>query len=181
MKRSKLLAGAIALLPAAGLLAITQLANAHYPDIEATAVCVNTEAKITIKVTSWQTDENARRENANISVSWDGVPVASGSFTPANTYTFTVAVMAPADGAAHAIVATAVTAFGPNGEFGSAGATREATITLPKSCAPATTTPPPTTVAPTTTVPRVVTEVLGTTVTRADVATPVDVLPKFAG
>ena len=176
MKRSKLLVGAIALLPAAGLLAITQLADAHYPDIEATAVCVDAQAKITIKVTSWQTDENARRQNANISVSWDGVPVASGSFTPANTYTFTVAVMAPADGAAHAIVATAVTAFGPNGEFGSAGAAREATVTLPKSCAP-----PPTTVAPTTTVQRVVTEVLNTTVTRADVATPVDVLPRFAG
>lgn len=181
MKRSKLLAGAIALLPAAGLLAISQLADAHYPTIEATAVCVDTEAQITIKVTSWQTDENAHRQNANISVSWDGVPVASGSFTPANGYAFTVAVMAPADGAAHTIVATAVAPFGPSGEFGFAGTTNETTVTLPKSCAPVPTTAPPTTAPPTTTVQQVVTEVLGTTVTRADVATPVEVLPRFAG
>ena len=177
MKRSKLLAGAIALLPAAGLLAITQLADAHHPDVEATAVCVGTEAKVTIKVTSWQADENARRQNANISVAWDGVPVASGSFTPANGYAFTVAVMAPADGATHTIVATAVTPFGPNGEFGFAGTTDETTVTLPKSCAPVA----PLIVAPTTTLQQVVAEVLGTTVTRADVATPVAVLPKFAG
>ncbi len=70
--------------------------------------------------------------------------------------------------------------FGPNGEHDYAGTSREAWVTLPESCVPATTTPA--TTAPTTTAAQVRTEVLGETVTRpADVATPVEVLPRFAG
>ena len=171
------------MLPAAGLLAFTQMADAHYPGIEGTAECVDVTAKVTIYVESWQTTESARRANNNIAVLWDGVTVASRAFTAANGYKFTIELTAPADGAVHALKAVAVDPFGPNGEFDFQGTSRENTVTLPKSCVVATTTAAPTTTAPatTTTEQKVVTSVLGTTVTRVDVATPVEVLPRFAG
>lgn len=180
MKRSKLLAGALALIPAAGLLAITQLADAHYPGIEGTAVCVDTSAKVTVYVESWQTTDPAHRANNNIAVYWDGVPIGNGSFTAQNGYKFTLDLKVPADGKAHNLKAVAVANFGPNGEFDYAGTSRESWVTLPESCVPATTLAP--TTVPTTSIAKVQTEVLGATVTRpADVATPVEVLPRFAG
>jgi hypothetical protein len=187
MKRSKLLAGALALLPAAGLLAVTQLADAHHPDIEAHTVCVDTSAKVTIDVTSWtETDEPARRVDGNVSVSWDGAVVGHGAFTPENSYHFTVTLSLPADGTTHVANATAVAPFGPAGEYGYEGSYREVSVTLPTTCTPTTTTAPTTTAAPTTTVAPVTTttaptpvQVLGESVTRP--AVPVEVLPKFAG
>lgn len=180
MKRSKKLLGALALVPAAGLLAMTQLADAHYPGIEGTAECIDTSAKVTVYVESWQTEDTAHRANNNVSVLWDGIPIGNGAFTAQNNYKFTLDLRVPADGKAHNLKAVAVANFGPNGEFDYAGTSRESWVTLPESCVPATTVPA--TTASTTTVQQVRTEVLGATVTRpADVATPVEVLPRFAG
>ncbi len=188
------------MLPAAGLLACTQLADAHYPDISATAACLDTRAQVTIEVTSWtETNEPLLRVDRDITVTWDSQLVGRGEFTPANNYHFTVVLTVPADGSTHVATATAVAPFGPNGEYGFAGSFRQVSVTLPVTCLPATTTtasptttvappptttvapPPTTTVAPppTTTGPQ--TEVLGETVTRPAVAVPVEVLPRFAG
>jgi hypothetical protein len=58
-------------------------------------------------------------------------------------------------------------------------------VTLPTVCVPPTTTAPPTTVAPTSTTSTTTTtipaQVLGESITRPAVATPVEVLPRFAG
>jgi hypothetical protein len=180
MKRSKMLVGALAALPALGLLAVTQLADAHHPEVEASAVCSNDIANVSVKVTSWTADEPPRRANSLVSVSWDGVQKATGSFTAANDYTFSVALAVPADGTTHTVTATAVNPFGPAGEYGFEGSFRETSVTLPTDC-----TPPTTTVTTTTAAPQPVevqpAEVLGTSVTRPDVAVPVEVLPRFAG
>ena len=102
-----------------------------------------------------------------------------GAFSAANNYRFTVDLQVPADGRQHTLRAIAVANFGPNGEHGFAGQARETTVTLPANCTPAATT---TVTAPPTTVQKVETAVLGATVSRpADVATPVEVLPRFAG
>ena len=180
------------MLPVAGLLAFTQLADAHYPDISAATACVDTKAQVTIEVTSWtETNEPLLRVDRDISVTWDSQLVGRGEFTPANNYHFTVVLTVPADGTTHVATATAVAPFGPNGEYGFAGTFRQVSVTLPVTCRPATTTasptttvaPPPTTTTvappPTTTGPQ--TEVLGETVTRPAVAVPVEVLPRFAG
>ena len=83
----------------------------------------------------------------------------------------------PADGRSHTLRAIGVANFGPNGEHGFAGQARETTVTLPADCTPATTT----VTAPPTTVQKVETALLGATVSRpADVATPFEVLPRFA-
>jgi len=178
MKRSKLLAGAIALLPAAGLLAITQLADAHYPGIDGTAVCIDTTANVELYVESWQTDEPARRANNNVDVQWDGVSVGKGKFTAENGYKFTLKITVKADGAPHAVKAVAVDPFGPSGEYGFEGTFRTNTVAVPPSCVP-TTTAAPTTTAPVTTTTQ--SQVLGIVVTRPDIPAPVEVLPKFAG
>jgi len=195
LKRSKIFAGALVVLPAAGLLAFTQLADAHYPDISATTACVDTRAQVTIEVTSWtETNEPLLRVDRDITVTWDSQLVGRGEFTPANNYHFTVVLTVPADGTTHIATATAVAPFGPNGEYGFEGSFRQVSVTLPATCPPPPTTtvappptttvapPPTTTVAPpptTTTGPQ--TEVLGETVTRPAVAVPVEVLPRFAG
>ncbi len=191
MKRSKILAGALAFLPAAGLLAVTQLADAHHPEIAATTVCLDTTARVTINVNSWaDTDEPARRVDRDISVTWDGQVVGRGEFSPANNYRFTVVLTVPADGTTHVATATAEAPFGPNGEYGFQGEFRSVTVKLPTPCVPApttttttttstTTAPPPVVNVPTTTAPE--TQVLGETVTRPAVAVPVEVLPRFAG
>jgi hypothetical protein len=187
MKRSKIFAGALALLPAAGLLTLTQLADAHHPEIEAVTVCENTTANVTFTVSSWaETDEQPRRVNNDIVVSWDGVPIHNGQFTPGNSYKFTFTKSFPADGTTHVATATAAAAFGPNEEYGFEGEFRSVKVTMPEPCPPAatTTTTAPvvtTTTAPvvtTTTAPQVV-QVLGESVTRP--AVPVEVLPRFAG
>lgn len=182
VKRSKIVVGALALLPAVGLLTWTQLADAHYPGIEGTALCLDTNAKVTIFGESWVTEDTPRRANNNIEVLWDGVRVANQSFTAANSYRFTIDLIVPADGKTHTLKAVAVTPFGPNGEYGFAETSRESTVTLPESCVPATTLPASTSTSTTTAPPKVETAVLGATVSRpADVATPVEVLPRFAG
>ena len=179
MKRSKIVAGVATLIPAAGLFLMIQTAGAHFPDIAASAACADAtsgNAKVVITVTSWQTDLAAgHRQDNDIAVSWDGAVVQHGVFTPENGYSFKVTLTPVADGTTHTATATAIAAFGPNGEFGFAGELRTVSVVLPKDCVPP---PATTTAAPTTTAKA---QVLGTTVTKTDVATPVAVLPKFAG
>jgi hypothetical protein len=175
MHRSKRMIGILAVVPAA-LLSLTQLADAHHPELEASVKCVDSQAEVTVKAWSWEDDDANRRVNKDIAISWDGVTKGSGAFTSANDYSFSTKFSVPADGTKHTATATAMVPFGPNGEFGFAGEFRQVTVTLPANCAPAptTTTAPP----PTTTVDTVV---LGTVAVRAEVATPVEVLPRFAG
>lgn len=177
MKRSKIAVGAMALLPAAGLLAFTQLADAHHPDIQARVVCLDDRAEVTITASSWVTEEVPRRHNENIAIQWDGVTVANGKFLPSNGHQFVVTFLRPADGTTHTATALAVAPFGASGEFGFDGTFHTIDVKLPSNCV----------AAPTTTTPdKVVVEdqVLGTSVTRPvepDVAAAVEVLPRFAG
>lgn len=177
MKRSKIVAGALALVPAAGLLALTQLADAHHPDIEAEVVCLDERAQVTITASSWITEEVPRRYNDNIAIQWDGATVGNGKFTPSNGYEFQVTFLRPADGTTHTATAVAIAPFGANGEFGFEGTFAEISVELPEDCVPASTTTPPDTVV-------VDDQVLGTSITRPaepDVAPAVEVLPRFAG
>ena len=157
-----------------------------------------------IDSTSWITDLNDHRYNANVAISFDGAVVGSGAYLPGNGYGFTLLYSTPADGRAHTVRATAVAGFGPTGEFGGVGEFRETTVTLPVDCSSTatttTTTTPPgtvtTTTAPgsvTTTVPgansgidlttttAVPVVVGGIIETRPDAAVPVAVIPRFAG
>jgi hypothetical protein len=156
---------------AVGLLALTTgVSDAHHPEVE--VACVSAPANIRVTATAWG------------ALTFDGVAVGVGGFNAANNYTFTLDVVAPASTGTHVVRATSLHPWGilendPDpvgvGEF------REATVVLPCGAIPATTT----TVAPTTTVPAttttVPTDVRGVTVTRPEVAAPVDVSPRFAG
>ncbi|MEO5841829.1 MAG: hypothetical protein ABIQ73_14745 [Acidimicrobiales bacterium] len=149
----------------AGLIFFQSVASAHHPEIEATPVCVApTTARITVTATAWTTPEADHRINNNVVVTIAG-QTFNGAFTAANSYQFSVFVDVPANGATYVARATAVTAWGPNGEFGSAGEFRETSVTAPPQCveggtttttttstttSTTTTTAPPTTAPPTT-------------------------------
>jgi hypothetical protein len=168
---------------AVGLLALTTgVSDAHHPEVE--VACVSAPANIRVTATAWDAPTLDERVNDNIEITFDGVAVGVGGFNAANNYTFTLDVVAPASTGTHVVRATSLHPWGilendPDpvgvGEF------REATVVLPCGAIPATTT----TVAPTTTVPAttttVPTDVRGVTVTRPEVAAPVDVSPRFAG
>jgi hypothetical protein len=191
MKRSKIVAGALALAPAAGLLAVTQMAEAHHPEVRAEVVCIDTRAQVTITAWSWVTEEVPRRHNENIAIQWDGAAVANGKFLPSNNHQFSVSFMRPADGRTYTATALAIEPFGANGEFGFDGTFRSVQVKMPKECLPTPTVAPTSTAAPTTTTtaPASTTtvreQVLGVTVTRPVtpevVAVAVEVLPRFAG
>jgi hypothetical protein len=187
MKRSKIAAGALALLPAAGLLAVTQLADAHHPELEAKVVCIDDKAEVTITAWSWVTAEVPRRYNDNIAIQWDATTVANGKFLPSNNHQFSVSFLRTADGSTHTATALAIAPFGANGEFGFDGTFRSVQVKLPEKCVPATTTTSSTTstsTTSTTTTTSLTAQVLGSTVTRPvtpDVPTAVQVLPRFAG
>jgi len=137
-------------------------------------VCFNeTSARITVTATAWTTPEPDHRINPNVVVTIAG-QTFNGAFNAGNGYQFSVQVTVPANGATYVARATAVAAWGPNGEFGSAGEFRETTVTVPTACVEGgttttttsttttsststttsttvpTTTAPPTTAAPTT-------------------------------
>jgi hypothetical protein len=194
------LAIAAAVIVTGGFGVLVRGADAHHPEVAATAVCANGTVQVSIRSTSWETDEAPRRYNSDVSISFDGVVVGRGAFLPTNGYTFTITTQAVPDGGSHIVRATALAAFGPAGEFGDAGAFREAAVTLPSGCQngpSSTTTSPPTattttsiapaptstTVAAPSTTSTVPVAVGGIIETRpeARAALPVEVAPRFAG
>lgn len=196
----KLTAGRITaiggLAAAASMVFLVAGADAHHPEVTTSAVCVNGRAQVRIDTASWVTDVPDHRYNSNVSVSWDGTVVGSGAFLPSNNYAFSITYTTNADGSTHTVRATAIAAWGPNGEYGFPGEYREATVTLPTNCVATTTTAAPTTTASggttttagnvatstsTTTTTAVPVIVGGETETRPDVAPPIVVQPRFAG
>ena len=161
----------------AGFVVFQSVASAHHPEIQASPVCFNeTSARITVTATAWTTPEPDHRINPNVVVTIAG-QTFNGAFNAGNGYQFSVQVTVPANGATYIARATAVAAWGPNGEFGSAGEFRETTVTVPTQCVEGgttttttsttttstttsttvpTTTAPPTTAAPTTAAPTTV-------------------------
>ena len=153
----------------AGLIVFQSVATAHHPEIQATSVCISeTTARIVVTASAWATPEADHRINTNVVVTVAN-QTFNGAFTAANGYQFSATVNVPANGATYVARATAVTAWGPNGEFGSAGEFRETSVTVPTACVETgtttttstttsttttsttvpTTTAPPTTAAPT--------------------------------
>ena len=168
----------------AGLIAFQSVASAHHPEIQATSVCfTETTARITVTTSAWTTPEADHRINNNVVLTVAN-KTFNGAFTAANGYQFSATVDVPANGATYVARATAVTAWGPNGEFGSAGEFRETSVTVPTACvqggttttttsttttSTTTTTVPPTTVPPTTAPP---TTVAPTTVSTVSTTAP---------
>ena len=129
-----------------------------------------------------------------MAVTFDGIAVGRGAFLPTNDYTFAVSYRTAADGRPHVVRATAAAPFGPSGEYGDAGAFREAIVTLPTAC----TTDSPTTTAAPSGSPTTTSSVVGSTTTSMSVvpvlvggivetrpesqaAVPIAALPRFAG
>ena len=145
---------------AASMALLINGADAHHPEVSASATCASGSSAVRIDSSSWITDNPDHRYNANISISWDGTVIGSGAYLPTNSYEFILLYTAPADGTTHTVRATAAAGFGPVGEFDGVGEFRETTVTLPVDCtstattttAPATTTTAARTATTTTTV-----------------------------
>ena len=161
----------------AGLIVFQSVASAHHPEIQATSVCFSeTTARITVTASAWDTPDADHRINANVVITVAG-QTFSGAFTAANGYQFSATVDVPANGATYVARATAVTAWGPAGQFGSAGEFRETSVTVPTECVEGgttttttsttttSTTVPSTTAPPTTAAPTTVSTVSTTTPT----------------
>jgi hypothetical protein len=129
-------------------------ASAHHPEVVATNVCTDGVPTIEVTAFAW-TDLPAgwapdHRVNNNIRIDVIGPGLtASGAFA-APDYSFTVQFAVPQSvGQTLTVRVTSVAAWGPNGEYGSAGQSRETTVTVAPPCNEGTTTT--TTAAPTTT------------------------------
>jgi hypothetical protein len=162
----KLLPASLLMLVVSGaLLATAPSASAHHPDIAAQIACGHPDqVVVSFTATSWMTPEPDRRVNTAVAI--DVVVgtvvtrVTTGAFSAGDAYTFGGTVTLARPDAPVTVRATALAPFGPHGEFGSQGATRE-TAVLPLPACPAPVTPTsatpsavvPTTVATTTTVP----------------------------
>ncbi len=182
---------AIALLPPG--------ADAHHPEITASASCADGLATVRIVAVAWDSSTPDHRQNPDIGVSFGGQSVGRGAFLPGNGYTFTVVHQAPADGRTYTVRATSLAPWGVAGEYGSVGEYSQTRVTLPSNCEAPTTTSAPTTTVPattstaaptTTTVSGSGSGVTSTTApavvggvveTRPDVAVPVNTPPRFAG
>ena len=179
----------------AAVAAVTLLppgADAHHPEITASAVCADGLTDVRIVASAWQSTTADHRYNSDIRILFDGRQVGQGAFLPSNNYSFTVVHRVMADGRTYTVRATSNAPWGPSGEYGSTGEFTDTRVTLPINCsetAPTTTTTAPTTtttvsgggsntVITTTTVPTVVG---GVVETRPVVPVPVAVAPKFAG
>lgn len=149
----------------ASLLAITSnAADAHHADVA--VVCLAAPATIRITATAWDAPTPEGRVNHAITIAYDGTTIATGEFSAANGYAFSLDYVAPDATGSHTVRATATTAWGPNETIVDIGEVREATIVLP--CGPPATVPPP--------------EVLGATVTSVPAAAlPIVALPRFTG
>lgn len=187
----------------AALLGATTIADAHHPEITANPGCVqNAQASVFVTATAWQTGDPAHRVNNDIGIDiWNGsqwVNASNGAFTLTVT-SFTRALTLPADvtPVTARIRAIARVPWGPNGEFGSVGESRETTVTVTMPCltsdpVPTTTVPPvfPPTTAPdpklppfttTTTVPPVVLAPPMVELPQSPPASVVVTTPKFTG
>jgi len=123
-------------------------ASAHHPDITvATGECRDGVPTIVITSTAWPNADPARRVNPSIGITIDGVQVATGAFA-APDYSFTRIV--PTTAGPHVVRATALAAWGPDGEFGNVGEYSEVSVVV-APCPEGSTTTASTTTASTTT------------------------------
>jgi hypothetical protein len=186
----------------AAVAAITLLppgADAHHPEITASAVCADGLAEVRIVASAWQSTTEDHRYNSDIRILFDGRQVGQGAFLPSNNYSFTIVHRPVADGRTYTVRATSNAPWGPSGEYGSTGEFTDTRVTLPINCSatiPTTTAAPTTstTAAPATTTTVsgggsntiITTTSVGTVVggvveTRPVVPAPIAVAPKFAG
>ena len=143
------------------LLAMAPAASAHNPDIVAHVTCGSPgEVVVSFTATSWMSTDATRRVNnsVGIDVVVGGVVtrMTTGAFTAADGYTFGGTFALALTTAPVMVRATALVPFGPHGEYGEQGATRETSVLAMPTCpvpVPTTTTvmPTTTTVVPTTT------------------------------
>lgn len=174
---------------------IPTTASAHHPEITASAVCSDSGLSlVTATAEAWANPDPPRRVNNLVSIDyWDGlgwVNVALGAFNASNNYTITTIANVQTSLGSVVFRATGVVNWGPNGEYGSAGDYREATVQLPTNCAtppgtiPTTTSPSP---SPTTTPPATTTTLpaptttVGTTTVPTTLAVPPSTNPPVTG
>jgi hypothetical protein len=151
-------------------------ASAHYPEVTATNACVDGHPAIEVRATAWQTDlPNDHRMNRNVRVDISGPHTSdgvTGLFVAPDFWSQAEFAVPDAVGDTLTARATAIDAWGPNGEYGYAGTYRETTIDVVDVChtdvAPAPTTmAPPVTSVPGPVQDRVHTEVLGQVLVRS--------------
>jgi len=171
-------------------------AGAHHPEIVAEVECTDV-ITITYITEAWEDDRRTPnnpnlRHNNLISITVDGVEIATGAFTPENNFMFSGSFQAE-PGKTYTIRSTAMVRWGVNEDVGQPGEWREVTVEAPLTWdAPPTTTPPTTTApggttpsttvapsgsTPTTTIP---TDVEGE-ITESSPAQPVPGQPEFTG
>jgi hypothetical protein len=135
----------------AALAATTAVADAHHPEVTATAGCIaNARASVFVTATAWATGDPAHRVNNAIVIehfngsAWQVLD--QGAFTLSNTsFTKAVSVPAAASPTVARLRARATVPWGPAQQFGSANEFRETTVTITRFCET-----PPTTTVPTT-------------------------------
>ena len=141
MTRKLLSIGLLVFVTSAGLLAFAPGASAHHPEISAQISCGETgTVVVSFVATSWTTPEADRRVNSSVAVDIvvAGVTtrITTGAFTVGDGYRFggTATLARPTAGVV--VRATALAAFGPHGEYGSQGASRETTVLALPMCPP---------------------------------------------
>ena len=139
MTRKLLSIGLLVFVTSAGLLAFAPVASAHHPEISAQISCGETgTVVVSFVATSWTTPEADRRVNSSVAVDIvvAGVTtrITTGAFTVGDGYRFggTATLARPTAGVV--VRATALAAFGPQGEYGSQGASRETTVLALPMC-----------------------------------------------
>jgi hypothetical protein len=108
-------------------------ASAHSLTVTATASCVNGVAVISYTATSYDR-VNSAGSNAEIDILINGVKVASGAFTVANTNQFSGTTAAPSGSAGTTVTVEAKAAVAWADTFPS-GQTSSVTVTIPTTCA----------------------------------------------
>jgi hypothetical protein len=121
-------------------LAAVQKAFAHHPIVtSASAACVDNAPVISFTVVSWNPGDNVggRRDNPEVDVLFNGIPVFSGAFQP-NTNPpdqFSGSAPAPAGADTVDVAALAVAQWG-DGYPGGEASNTTITVTVPTNCAP---------------------------------------------
>ena len=146
-------------LVALGFIIFQGVGDAHNPVISAQAECIvpTDQARITIKVEAWQTDEgdDHRTNGVELKVTATGYnETFVNAFNKANNFAFTQVIQVPADGKKYTATATTDNSWGPNNDIiiPIGAQSRSVEVTVPMPCLPGTTTTTTTTtIAPTTT------------------------------
>jgi hypothetical protein len=115
-------------------------ASAHHPELAVEGVCHNDAPAIQYTATAWVTTNGVARLNPDIRISVDGVEMATGAFTVANSYSFSGVI--PVGPGEHATSVTAVGNWGDGVYVVAGGQTRSGTpapVVVPGDCVP----PPP--------------------------------------